>query len=109
MILKKCLLGMAVLALLAFSAQAFAQSSSTITGTVADENGGVMPGVKVTVTNESTNVKQELTTNSAGVYVASLPTGSYTVIAEMTGFATQTKRQVNLGTSSQLRLNCDDG
>jgi len=100
------MLGMAVLVVLAFSAQAFAQTA-TITGTVTDASGGVLQGAKITITNEATNVKQETTTNNAGVYNLNLPAGSYTVVAEMASFTTQTKREIRLNTSSQLRLNIE--
>jgi hypothetical protein len=104
MILKKYLLGMAVLVLLVFSAQAFAQNAA-ITGIITDATGGVIPGAKVTATNEATNVKQEVTTSNSGVYNFNLPVGKYTVVAEMTGFGTQTRKEIELLTSSQLRIN----
>ena len=44
--------------------------SSTITGTVTDASGGVIPGAVVTVTNEETNVPQEARTNAVGEYTA---------------------------------------
>src|SRR5262249_40644874 len=83
---------MVLLALvLAFaSAPAFAQgnsSMSSLTGTVVDKDGGVVPGVTVTVKNDATGVSQTTTTNSAGVY--SFPTmdpGTYTVSVTLSGF-----------------------
>jgi len=95
---------MAVLVLLAFSAQAFAQNAA-ITGIVTDATGGVLQGAKITATNEASNIKQEVTTSNSGVYNLSLAVGKYTVVVEMPGFASQTRREVELLTSSQLRLN----
>ena len=41
----------------------------TITGTLKDAQGGVMPGVTATAVNLDTNVKTTAITNEAGVYV----------------------------------------
>jgi hypothetical protein len=43
-------------------------SLSSISGTVADTTGAVIPGAKVTITNQSTSVSQEKTTNSSDFY-----------------------------------------
>jgi hypothetical protein len=64
-----------------------AQTVSSITGTVTDSSGGVMPNATVTVTNDSTNVKKTVTTNSAGSYtVTDLLPGTYTVTVTNAGF-----------------------
>ncbi len=53
----------------------------TISGVVSDSSGAVVPGATVRITNVNTNVAVTLTTNSAGVYVAtSLNPGVYNVI-----------------------------
>ena len=41
--------------------------TGAITGLVSDATGGVAPNVKVTATNQGTNVQFNATTNSAGV------------------------------------------
>ena len=106
MILKKCLLGAAMLVLLVFAGQAFCQSSSSVGGTVTDATGGVLPGATVTVTNAATGIAQKVVTNSAGIYnVPGLQVGSYKVTAEMAGFQTQTKTEVRLEASAQLKIN----
>jgi hypothetical protein len=98
------ILSAATLLFLILSAEAYAQNAS-ITGIVTDASGGMVQGAKITATNEATNVKQVTTTSNAGVYNLNLPVGKYIVVAEMTGFATQTRREVRLESSSQLRLN----
>ena len=45
-------------------------SEGRILGTVFDQTGAVIAGAKVTVTNTATNVSRQLTTTSAGDYVA---------------------------------------
>ncbi len=59
----------------------------SITGTIVDSSGGVLPGVTVTVTNEETGVSQEVITDEKGLYqVLYLNTGRYTISAELQGF-----------------------
>jgi hypothetical protein len=61
--------------------------TASVTGTVADPSGAVVPNVKVTATNRATNVSFSATTNDAGVYnLLFLPTGEYNVAAEGSGF-----------------------
>lgn len=81
--------------LLGLAFNAFAQTgTSRITGTALDANGAIVPGVKVTVTNEGTNASFTLTTGESGTYAfESLQLGSYTVTAERDGF----KRFVSKG------------
>src|SRR6266496_5922780 len=63
------------------------QFYGTITGTVSDPSGAVVPNASVKVTNVDTNVTSTLKTNRAGVYVAnSLIVGTYRVEAEAAGF-----------------------
>src|SRR5579859_838853 len=71
-----------------FSAILVAQSErGTITGTVHDTTGAVIPGAKVTVTSTATNVVVTLTTNSVGEYTAiSLPAGTYNIRVDQAGF-----------------------
>src|SRR6266513_4213992 len=85
----------------------FSQSSNgTISGTVADATGAVVPGVTVTATNNATGVVATVLSNDAGVYnFASLLPGAYKVSSTLPGFQTQTFNDVQLGNAGQLRLN----
>src|SRR5215469_14781631 len=52
----------------------------TISGTVTDSTGAVVPNATVTATNVATNVATERTSTSAGLFtIAPLPPGTYTV------------------------------
>ncbi len=99
MICKKCLLGVAVLILLAFSAQAFAQSASgSFQGTVKDPSNAVVPGANVTVKNTDTNVEMKYTTNNTGTFVAAgLLPGYYEITVEKEGFSKNVSKSVQLG------------
>jgi outer membrane receptor protein involved in Fe transport len=77
----------------------------SITGTVADASGGVLPGATVTVTNVATNVARILTTNAAGVYSAtSLIPGSYQVSASLGGFKTAVVGAVTLQVNANQKV-----
>ncbi len=63
--------------------------TGTILGTVKDESGAVIPNATITITNKSTNVARNITTNTEGLYSApALQPGDYEVRAEMMGFRT---------------------
>jgi hypothetical protein len=96
-----------VLSSLVISTQAFSQSSNaSISGTVADATGGVLPGVAITATNTATGIVTKATTNSAGIYsFQSIQPGTYKVSAEMKGFQTRTFTDVQVGNAAQIRLN----
>src|ERR1700684_3667508 len=65
------------------------QALSSITGTVTDATGSVMPDVKITITNVATKVASHTVTSSSGTYtVTDLLPGTYTVQAENAGFQT---------------------
>ena len=66
----------------------WAQSErGTITGTIQDASGAVVPGAKVTLTNTQTGVTSAIPSNTEGEYtVPQLPVGIYTVKVEKNGF-----------------------
>ncbi len=67
---------------------ALAQTSGTISGTVKDASGGLMPNAKVTALNSTTAEKREATTNSAAQYTFPfLPPGEYQIQVSAAGFA----------------------
>src|SRR4051794_39522807 len=65
-----------------------AQSTfATVTGTVTDPAGAVIPGVTITATHLETNIRTTAQSNDAGVYtLAQLKEGDYTVRAQGAGF-----------------------
>jgi hypothetical protein len=75
---------------IAIGSAAFAQSTAingTIEGTVKDEQGALLPGVTVTVTNIDTGDQRVVVTNESGLYRAPLLSlGTYRVAAELQGF-----------------------
>jgi hypothetical protein len=87
--------------------QAFGQiRSATITGTVTDATGAVIPGAEVAVTNQDTNVGTRLVTTDAGLFTAPyLAAGTYTVTVTLTGFAPFRQTDIAVGTAQTVRVN----
>ena len=75
--------------LLCVSGLSLAQSNSSgdIRGSVTDESGAVIPGVKVTVLNVDTGVSKDYVTNDAGLYdTSAIVAGNYKVTFTQNGF-----------------------
>jgi len=86
---------------------AWAQApAGTLTGTVHDTSGGVMPGVDITVTNQDTGLARHAATSAEGTFAAaSLPAGNYTVTAVAAGFRTlEQKATVQAGQVTTMDL-----
>lgn len=61
--------------------------TGSITGTVSDPTGAVVPNMKVTATNTGTNLAFNAQSNEAGVYrLLFLPIGTYNLAVEGSGF-----------------------
>jgi hypothetical protein len=66
------------------------QSLGSMTGTVTDSTGAVLPGAQVTIKNVATGLQVTATANGAGSYTASdLPIGTYTVTFGLASFQTE--------------------
>jgi hypothetical protein len=87
---------------------AFAQARLTggdLQGVVRDNTDAVLPGVTVTATHVATNQSRSAVTDGEGkYYVAALTAGVYTVVAELSGFAPQTRENVRLLLGQRLDL-----
>ena len=82
-----------------------AQTLSSITGTVTDTSGAVVPNAKVTVANDATGVLKTAATSSAGTYtVTDLNPGRYTVTVDVAGFQSSVHQGVgvDVGRSSNV-------
>ena len=79
--------------------------NATLSGTVSDKTGALIPGVEVTAKNIATGVASTTVTNETGTYrFPSLQPGDYETSAVLAGFQSQTFR-LTLGTSQQIRQN----
>ena len=72
-------------------------TTGTISGTVTDSTGAVLPGASVVLLNEETGVSRTTQTDSAGRYSApSLSLGHYRVTATSSGFQTEVRSGIEL-------------
>ena len=90
-----------------FSVGAWSQTHlATVSGTITDPSGAVVPGVSVTIVGQGTGLKRSVLTDAAGEYrFAGLPTGDYSVRVEKTGFQAQLREGVALAPASGLIVN----
>ena len=99
----------------AIAGAAWAQTDVTTTrvsGTVSDASGAPLPGATVTGTNNETGLVVTSVTDERGLYrLLNLPTGKYTVTAELDGFATATQADLDLilGSTPTLNFNMQAG
>jgi hypothetical protein len=87
---------------------AVAQSASyaTITGQVADPQGAVISGAKVTATNVATGISRTANTTGSGDYtIPNLSPGTYNVKVEAAQFMPGEAKAVNLNVGDQRDLN----
>ncbi len=91
---------------LALIPQAFGQAvTATVVGQVNDATGSVIPGAKVTLTNQQTGVATVSTTNESGNYEFSfVPPGIYTVSIAHANFKESIKRNVDVVVNTTVRV-----
>src|SRR5215467_3384244 len=72
-------------------------ANAVVTGIVTDAQGGVLPGVTITVRNAESGVTRTIVTEADGRYrLGGLPPGRYNLTAELPGFATIEVKDVTL-------------
>jgi len=82
------------------------QAVSELNGTVVDSSQAVLPGVAVTMTEETTGLTRTTVSNDRGRFVAIAVTpGRYTIKAELSGFQTQTRSGVIIAVGQAVTLN----
>ncbi len=81
-------------------------AGATLTGTVTDKSGAVVPNAQVAITNTATAITTNVTTGSAGLYSAqNLIPGSYSVSMTAQGFQTLKQSDITLTVGAQVVLN----
>src|ERR1700687_5316460 len=77
---------------------AYAQvSGATLTGTVKDASGAVIPNAQVSITAVATGAIRTVSTGGAGLYTApNLLPGNYEVRATAQGFSSQLQKGITL-------------
>ncbi len=87
-------------------------TNATLSGTVVDQNGAVVPAVEISVVNPATSLERTATTNDQGFFtVPLLPPGTYTVTAKRDGFSGVRIPDVvlNIGDKKSLQIQLKAG
>jgi hypothetical protein len=85
---------------------AFAQSTATLSGTVTDPSGAVLPGAHVKVHSLATGLDRDVVTDAAGIYgVPSLQPGVYDIEVSAPGFSLYKLQKVNLDVDQKASIN----
>ena len=91
--MKKSLVGWILLCILSFVVPSFGQTATTsLRGTIKDPSGALVPGAKITLTNNATGQSLTSTANENGQYVfPQVPPAKYNIMIRATGFGDQKK------------------
>ncbi|MBI3207757.1 MAG: TonB-dependent receptor [Candidatus Solibacter usitatus] len=78
---------------------------ATVSGTITDAQGAIVPGARVEVKNLATNVAVSTVTNETGVYVAPFVTpGNYSIVATHEGFKRALRDNIELRVGDRVRV-----
>ena len=84
----------------------YGQSTATLSGSVTDPSGAVVPNAQITVQGLATGVTRVVTSDSAGNYtVPSLQPGNYSLNVQVAGFATYKLPSIALGVDQSVTAN----
>lgn len=99
----------ALLGAVTLAAPALAQQTGILSGVVHDSQGGVLPGVSVTVSSPALiGGARVVTTGAGGVYqLTGLPPGAYTVTYELAGFSTLKREDIRILVAQTTRLDVE--
>ncbi|PYS68620.1 MAG: hypothetical protein DMF73_16405, partial [Acidobacteria bacterium] len=91
-----------------FTAYAQTTTVGTISGTVRDEKGAVVPKAEVSIQGEGTGTSRTVKSDDNGFYLApSLPAGLYTVSTAPSGFKKTVATAVDLHVAENKVVNLD--
>jgi hypothetical protein len=96
-----------LVAVLAFAIPGVAQNShGSISGTVTDPSGAVIPNAQITVTDTDTGAISHVVTTKAGVYSAlELSPGHYKVAVDATGFRSYVREGLTVDVQQNATIN----
>ena len=78
---------------------------ATVTGTITDTTGGVLPGVTVTAVNEATGFTLEAVSDERGVFRMPARIGTYRLSAALAGFTDATRTGVPVSVGQTVTIN----
>jgi outer membrane receptor protein involved in Fe transport len=102
-------LSLIILAILLSAGMAISQTSrGTVSGTVKDPNGAVVPGASVILTNNATTVERTTTTNDSGVFrFEAVDLGDYSVRITASGFGAFVKKGLVVNANQTSSVDAD--
>ena len=104
-VLRVALFAVTLLGVLQPSALSQTAGAGSLTGTLTDSSGAVVPEAEIIVLKEDTGAERRVTTNGAGIYAAAfLRPGHYEVSAAKTGFAKVLRKGLILGVGQSLTV-----
>jgi hypothetical protein len=81
------------------------QDRGTILGTILDSSGAAIPNANVSVENQGTAAKRQVTTDTGGLFLApELPLGVYRVSVSVEGFKTKVQEGINVRVSDRVKV-----
>ena len=99
-----CLLALTLTAVLSTSARAQVDTG-TLSGTIKDESGGVLPGATVTITHEGQALTLTTVTRQDGTYIFTpIRTGDYSIEVDFPGFRKGIRRGLAVGIGENVRI-----
>ena len=82
-----------------------AQSTATLTGTITDQSGAVIPGAKVLCRNTGTDLELRTVANGSGLFrIPNVPVGTYELTISHPGFGTLVRGGIELLTEHTVDL-----
>ena len=77
-----------------------------LNGIASDQSGSVLPGVMVTLTEETTGIVRTVVSNETGRFVLpAITPGRYTIRAELAGFQSQTRSGITIAVGQAVTIN----
>ncbi len=88
-----------------FAVSTNAQTTSTITGTVTDQNGAFIVGATLQAKHLETGLTRSFTTDNDGRFTfIGMPVGRYEILAQSSGFKTTKKEGINVTVGEEAKV-----
>lgn len=97
-----------LLCVLGTTGTVFAQSTTSLRGTITDAQGGVIPGAVVTLASRDQGTSRQVVTDAVGEYAfLQVAPGNYSLKVERPGFSTATRNEVKLLVNTPATLDIE--
>ncbi len=94
------------LGILCFFSPAWGAVTGSISGTLKDQTGAVIPGATITVTNTAQGIENKTNTEAKGFFsFPSLPVGTYDILFEATGFRSEKRTGLAVDANAAVEQN----